>query len=61
MKNQILDLDELGLSSMSRFEINDINGGDVDGLMRGSTPDLSKVVNGVKYAINFVAGFFGIG
>lgn len=57
MKNQKIDLNKMGLTSLNESEMCQIDGGDVDGLMQGSTPDLSKVVNAVTTTAGFVWGF----
>lgn len=60
MKSQILDLSQIGVEPMSRFEMIEMNGGDVDGLMRAPQPDYTAVLNGARAVVNFVAGFFGL-
>ena len=58
MKTQTFDLNKLGLLSMDPRELIEVDGGDVDGLMRGSTPDLSKVVTLVHNVGDFFRGIW---
>jgi hypothetical protein len=57
MNTQKLNVNGMGLTQLSLTDAMTIDGGDADGLMRGSTPDLQKVVNGVVTVVHNVGDF----
>jgi hypothetical protein len=53
-----LDLSKMGITQLSLAESIDIDGGDIDGLMRGKGPNWDKLGNGIATISGAVVGFF---